>query len=157
MQTTTAYEIAVQAGDGRRFLIAYSQRRTVQCLMSNINGCRKRLVPLIDDSDYCRDGLRIVGAGGWWIDYSGRTEFVARQDGELPRIAWEGSSMALDMNDAAGRVARVFERLESAGAEPTEPTTTKLADLGSEPYREAEQIPSAMLSAWRDPAAPNTY
>jgi hypothetical protein len=82
----TSYEIAVQAKDGRRFLIAYSQRRTVRCLMQNLHTHWGALLPLIDDGDYRREGLRIVGAGDWWLGFSGRTELVARQDGELPRI-----------------------------------------------------------------------
>lgn len=83
---TTAYEIIVQAIDGRRFRLCYSERRTNRCLMQNVASFRNALLPLIDDGDYRMVGLRIVGAGGWWIGYSGRTELVARQEGELSPI-----------------------------------------------------------------------
>lgn len=88
----TAYEIAINATDGRRFRICYSERRTVQCLLANMRAKGAVLATLIDDED---GDLRRAGpayvAPTWRIGYTGRTQRQAIQEGELPPLSAAGA------------------------------------------------------------------
>src|SRR5438046_605937 len=84
----TAYELAINTIDGRKLLIAYSQRRTTQCLLANMRAHRETLCRLIDDcqGDLNRTGPAYV-APTWRIGFTGRTERQAISEGELPRMS----------------------------------------------------------------------
>jgi hypothetical protein len=61
----TAYELAINTTDGRKLLIAYSQRRTAQCLLANLRERWNTLSPLIDDgeADLSRVGPAYIARG----------------------------------------------------------------------------------------------
>ncbi len=89
----TKYETTVTAPDGRRFLLFYTERRSLAGLLSCV---RKRGAELCDRLGV-DDSARVTRSGrgafpilefgnGWSAGYSGRTQKQARHEGALPWI-----------------------------------------------------------------------
>ena len=87
----TKYELAAKHPDGRKFLLAYSERKTLSCLYSSIRGNAAALVAAGFPEDAkitasgCKPYIR-VEAGGWEFLYTGYTALDVKIRGELPSI-----------------------------------------------------------------------
>ena len=87
MHEPTRYELAVTDTAGQRWLVAYSARHTQNSVRANYAAVHPQIASMIDDSAARWDGARKRYVSSTWaFGFTGRTERVARQEGELPRI-----------------------------------------------------------------------
>ncbi len=83
----TRWEIALTGIDGTARLVAYTARRTKSCIGANFDARRAAILPFIDVTAAAWDRARMTYASPTWrFGFTGRTEIVAKQAGELPSL-----------------------------------------------------------------------
>jgi hypothetical protein len=87
MYEATAYEITLRDKDGKRWLIAYSERHTQRCVCQNFSAHHPKIQRFIAPTDarWDRARKRYIAAE-WEFGFTGRTRRQAKQEGELPRF-----------------------------------------------------------------------
>lgn len=84
----TRYEVAAIHTDGRRFLVGYTARKSLQGLLAVVQSNGSKVCDLIelgatDEADIARSAGGKISFKNWTVRFSGRTVKDARNEGEL--------------------------------------------------------------------------